>query len=78
MFDFVRLSASRHRGLVLKRGQKELVSHLLEGKDVLGNCLVIGPLFSIIGELINSNKFDLEVKGFTSKDVFEYKITNSR
>ena len=31
-FDFDRLSASCLRGLVLKQEQKEVVSHLLEGK----------------------------------------------
>ena len=35
-FDFDRLSAFCLRGLVLKREQKEAVSYLLEGKDVLG------------------------------------------
>ena len=34
-FDFHRLSASCLGGLVLKREQKEAVSRLLEGKDVL-------------------------------------------
>jgi len=34
-FDFDRLSASCLGGLVLKREQKEAVSRLLEGKDVL-------------------------------------------
>ena len=34
-FDFKRLSASCPGGLVLKRKQKEAVSRLLEGKDVL-------------------------------------------
>ena len=33
-FDIDRLSASYLRGLVLNREQKEVVSHLLEGKDV--------------------------------------------
>ena len=104
-FDFDRLSASCLGGLVLKREQKEAVSRLLEGKDVLGvlpngfgksliyqsiilakkmaessvgcssgrpSCLLIVPLRSIIEEQINSNKFDLDVKGFSfSKDVFE-------
>ena len=34
-FDFDRFSASCLGGLVLKREQKEAVSRLLEGKDVL-------------------------------------------
>ena len=34
-FDFDRLSASCHGGLTLKREQKEILSYLLEGKDVL-------------------------------------------
>ena len=34
-FDIDRLSASCLGGLVLKHEQKEAVSHLLEGKDVL-------------------------------------------
>jgi len=34
-FDFDRLSASFLGGFVLKREQKEAVSRLLEGKDVL-------------------------------------------
>ena len=104
-FDFDRLSASCLGGLLLKREQKEAVSRLLEGKDVLAvlptgfgksliyqsfvlakemtessvgcssgrpSCLVIVPLRSIIEEQINSNEFDLEVKGFSfSKDVLE-------
>ena len=32
--------------------------------DLPGSCLVIVPLRSIIEEQVNSNKFDLEVKGF--------------
>ena len=36
------------------------------------SCLVIVPLCSIIEEQVNSNEFDLEVKGFSfSKDVLD-------